>query len=189
MYAVLVTGGKQYKAQVGQVLTIEKLDVPAGQDVQFDQVLLISDDANVTVGAPLVDGAVVTGKVVRQDRGPKIIVFKYKPKVRYRRKTGHRQSQTHVLVQTIERDGTVLAMRSTRPAAATVVEETAPVEVAPEVTVPAESAPVEATAEETALAETAPVEAGAVETTEVEAAPLETAQEETAPETEPASEE
>ncbi len=174
MYAVLVTGGKQYKAQVGQVLTIEKLDVPAGQDVQFDQVLLISDDANVTVGAPLVDGAVVTGKVVRQDRGPKIIVFKYKPKVRYRRKTGHRQSQTHVLVQTIERDGTVLAMRSTRPAAATVVEETAPVE---------------ATAEETALAETAPVEAGAVETTEVEAAPLETAQEETAPETEPASEE
>jgi large subunit ribosomal protein L21 len=184
VYAVLVTGGKQYKAQVGQVLTIEKLDVPAGQDVQFDQVLLISDDANVTVGAPLVDGAVVTGKVVRQDRGPKIIVFKYKPKVRYRRKTGHRQSQTHVLVQTIERDGTVLAMRSTRPAAATVVEETAPMEVAPEVTIPAESAPVEATAEETA-----PVEAGAVETNEADTAPLETAQEETAPETEPASEE
>src|SRR5947209_3975037 len=99
VYAVLVTGGKQYKAQVGQVLTIEKLDVPAGQEVQFDRVLLISDDAaGVTVGTPLIEGATVTGKVVRQDRGPKIIVFKYKPKVRYRRKTGHRQSQTHVLV-------------------------------------------------------------------------------------------
>ncbi len=101
MYAVLVTGGKQYKAQVGQVLTVEKLDVPAGQDVQFDQVLLISDDAGVTIGAPIIAGAAVRGRVVRQDRGEKIIVFKYKPKVRYRRKTGHRQSQTHVLVQAI----------------------------------------------------------------------------------------
>ena len=63
--------------------------------------LLISDDGNVTVGSPTIAGAAVTGKVVRQDRGPKIIVFKYKPKVRYRRKTGHRQSQTHVLVQAI----------------------------------------------------------------------------------------
>jgi large subunit ribosomal protein L21 len=101
VYAVLVTGGKQYKAQVGQVLTVEKLDVPAGQDVQFDQVLLISDDGGVTIGAPVIAGATVRGRVVRQDRGEKIIVFKYKPKVRYRRKTGHRQNQTHVLVQAI----------------------------------------------------------------------------------------
>ena len=102
MYAVLVTGGKQYKAQIGQTLTVEKLDIAAGQEVQFDQVLLIHDDAGVTVGTPTIVGATVTGKVVRQDRGPKIIVFKYKPKVRYRRKTGHRQSQTHVLVRAIE---------------------------------------------------------------------------------------
>ncbi len=102
MYAVLVTGGKQYKAQIGQTLTIEKLDVATGQDVQFDEVLLINDDAGVTIGTPTIAGATVTGKVVRQDRGPKIIVFKYKPKVRYRRKTGHRQSQTHVLVKAIQ---------------------------------------------------------------------------------------
>jgi large subunit ribosomal protein L21 len=102
VYAVLVTGGKQYKAQIGETLTIEKLDVPAGQDVQFEQVLLINDDTNVVIGTPTIAGAKVMGKVVRQDRGPKIIVFKYKPKVRYRRKTGHRQSQTHVLVKAIE---------------------------------------------------------------------------------------
>jgi len=102
VYAVVVTGGKQYKAQVGQTLTIEKLDVPTGQDVQFDQVLMINDDTTVTIGTPTIAGALVSGKVVRQDRGPKIIVFKYKPKVRYRRKTGHRQSQTHVLVQAIQ---------------------------------------------------------------------------------------
>jgi large subunit ribosomal protein L21 len=102
VYAVLVTGGKQYKAQIGQTLTIEKLDIATGQDVQFDQVLLINDDAGVTIGTPTIEGATVTGKVVRQDRGPKIIVFKYKPKVRYRRKTGHRQSQTHVLVKAIQ---------------------------------------------------------------------------------------
>jgi large subunit ribosomal protein L21 len=109
VYAVLVTGGKQYKAHVGQVLTIEKLDVPTGQEVQFDQVLLINNDADVTVGTPVIAGASVTGKVVRQDRGPKIIVFKYKPKVRYRRKTGHRQSQTHVLVKEINAAGTTPA--------------------------------------------------------------------------------
>ena len=105
MYAVLITGGKQYKAQIGQTLTIEKLDVATGQEVRFDKVLLINDDTAVTLGAPIIEGATVTGKVVRQDRGPKIIVFKYKSKVRYRRKTGHRQSQTHVLVQAINNGG------------------------------------------------------------------------------------
>jgi large subunit ribosomal protein L21 len=103
VYAVLVTGGKQYTAKVGQVLTVEKLDVPVGQEVQFDQVLLVRDDAGTTVGTPVVAGAQVTGKVVRHPRGPKIIVFKYTPKKRYRRKTGHRQNLTQVLVQAIER--------------------------------------------------------------------------------------
>lgn len=101
MYAVLKTGGKQYKAEVGQVLTIEKLETPAGDTVNFDEVLMISDGDNVTVGTPVVAGATVTAKVVRHDRGPKLIIFKYKPKVRYRRKTGHRQDQTHVLIQAI----------------------------------------------------------------------------------------
>jgi large subunit ribosomal protein L21 len=123
VYAVVQTGGKQYRAEIGQVLTIEKLDVPTGEEVRFDQVLLISVDGNVRVGAPTIEGAVVTGKVVRQDRGPKIIVFKYKPKVRYRRKTGHRQYQTQVLVQTIDGVG-----RAERPRAETSTTATATVE-------------------------------------------------------------
>lgn len=102
VYAVVQTGGKQYKVEVGQVLTVEKLEVAAGDQISFDKVLLISDDGAVTVGTPVIAGATVTGKVVRQDRGPKIIIFKYKPKVRYRKKTGHRQSRTQVLVQSIE---------------------------------------------------------------------------------------
>jgi large subunit ribosomal protein L21 len=126
VYAVLVTGGKQYKAQVGQVLTVEKLDIPAGQDVQFDQVLLISDDSGVTVGAPVIAGATVRGRVVRQDRGEKIIVFKYKPKVRYRRKTGHRQSQTHVLVQAIRTGNEPEEPEDTAPVEADTFVDTAP---------------------------------------------------------------
>ena len=122
MYAVVVTGGKQYKVRVGEVLTVEKLDVPTGQDVQFDNVLLISDEAaGVTMGSPTIAGAVVTGKVVRHDRGPKIIVFKYKPKVRYRRKTGHRQDQTHVLVRAIDAPG--IESRQKAEAQAPVVAE------------------------------------------------------------------
>lgn len=130
MYAVVQTGGKQYRAEIGQVLTIEKLDLPTGEEVRFDQVLLISDDGSVRVGTPTVEGAVVTGKVVRQDRGPKIIVFKYKPKVRYRRKTGHRQYQTHVLVQTIDGVGRAGRPRVEAPEAVTVAEPTPSMESA-----------------------------------------------------------
>ncbi len=101
MYAVVQTGGKQYKAEVGKVLTVEKLETPTGEAIRFDQVLLISDGETVTVGTPAIEGASVTGQVVDQGRGKKIIVFKYKPKVRYRRKTGHRQYQTQVLVEAI----------------------------------------------------------------------------------------
>jgi large subunit ribosomal protein L21 len=95
------TGGKQYKAEVGKVLIIEKLETPTGDEVRFDDVLLISDEGAVTVGSPVITGASVTGKVVRQDRGEKLIIFKYKSKKRYRRKTGHRQWRTQVLVQAI----------------------------------------------------------------------------------------
>jgi large subunit ribosomal protein L21 len=101
VYAVVQTGGKQYKAEVGKVLTVEKLETPTGDVVRFDRVLLISDGDTVTVGSPVIEGASVTGEVVDQGRGKKIIVFKYKPKVRYRRKTGHRQYQTQVLIQAI----------------------------------------------------------------------------------------
>ena len=109
MYAILKTGGKQYKAQVGDEFTIEKLEVAEGEKVQFDQVLLLDDGAAVTVGTPTIVGASVTAEVIAQERGPKIIVFKYKPKKRYRKKTGHRQSLTRVRIDAINAAGSVVA--------------------------------------------------------------------------------
>ncbi|MCC6943792.1 MAG: 50S ribosomal protein L21 [Thermomicrobiales bacterium] len=97
-YAIVATGGKQYRVGVGDVITVEKLDVEAGSSVTLDNVLLIGGDGSTTVGAPLVDGASVSADVVENFRGEKIIVFKYKPKKRYRRRTGHRQEQTRLAI-------------------------------------------------------------------------------------------
>ena len=98
MYAIFVTGGKQYRAAEGDTIYVEKLDGEAGQTVVFDQVLLAGDK----VGTPLVDGAKVTGTIEKQGRGKKIIVFKYKAKNNYHKKQGHRQSYTVVVINTIE---------------------------------------------------------------------------------------
>ncbi|CDD21677.1 MAG: 50S ribosomal protein L21 [Acholeplasmatales bacterium] len=98
MYAIFVTGGKQYRAAEGDTIYVEKLDGEAGQTVVFDQVLLAGDK----VGTPLVDGAKVTGTIEKQGRGKKIIVFKYKAKKNYHKKQGHRQSYTKVVINTIE---------------------------------------------------------------------------------------
>jgi len=98
MYAIFVTGGKQYRAAEGDTICVEKLDGEAGQTVVFDQVLLAGDK----VGTPLVDGAKVTGTIEKQGRGKKIIVFKYKAKKNYHKKQGHRQSYTKVVINTIE---------------------------------------------------------------------------------------
>lgn len=98
MYAIFVTGGKQYRAAEGDRIYVEKLDGEAGQTVVFDQVLLAGDK----VGTPLVDGAKVTGTIEKQGRGKKIIVFKYKAKKNYHKKQGHRQSYTKVVINTIE---------------------------------------------------------------------------------------
>lgn len=98
MYAIFVTGGKQYRAVEGDTIYVEKLDGEAGQTVVFDQVLLAGDK----VGTPLVDGAKVTGTIEKQGRGKKIIVFKYKAKKNYHKKQGHRQSYTKVVINTIE---------------------------------------------------------------------------------------
>lgn len=98
MYAIFVTGGKQYRAAEGDTIYVEKLDGEAGQTVVFDQVLLADDK----VGTPLVDGAKVTGTIEKQGRGKKIIVFKYKAKKNYHKKQGHRQSYTKVVINTIE---------------------------------------------------------------------------------------
>ena len=97
-YAVIETGGKQYRVAVGDSIAIEKLPLETGAEVTFDRVLMVGGDGSPRVGTPLVAGASVVGRVDAQDRGAKIIVFKYKPKKRYRRRTGHRQSLTRVAI-------------------------------------------------------------------------------------------
>jgi large subunit ribosomal protein L21 len=100
-FAVVQTGGKQYRVEAGQSIEVEKLPVDEGQQVELTEVLLVSDETGVRHGHPTVEGARVVGRVVKQLRGRKIIVFKYKPKVRYRKKTGHRQSLTRIAIDTI----------------------------------------------------------------------------------------
>lgn len=100
-FAVVRTGGKQHRVEPGQTIDVEKLPVEEGQTVELTEVLLVSDDNGVHHGRPLVDGAKVVGRVVKQGRGPKIIVFKYKPKIRYRKKTGHRQALTRIAIEDI----------------------------------------------------------------------------------------
>lgn len=101
MYAIIKTGGKQYCVEEGKVITIEKLDVEAGAEVAFDEVLLVSGDS-VKIGQPTVAGAKVTGKVLEQGKGVKIRIFKYKAKSNYRRRQGHRQPFTKVQIEKIE---------------------------------------------------------------------------------------
>lgn len=101
MYALIETGGKQYRVEKDQVLTIEKLPIEEGESVTFDKVLLVSQEGDVKVGTPYVTGAKVTGKVVKHGRGKKIIVFKYKAKKNYKRKQGHRQPFTQVVIEDI----------------------------------------------------------------------------------------
>ncbi|MBM7854517.1 large subunit ribosomal protein L21 [Desulfohalotomaculum tongense] len=101
MYAIIETGGKQYKVQEGDTLFVEKLDLEEGQTFDIDRVMMVQKDGKVKVGTPTVDGAKVTVKVVRHGRGRKIIVFKYKPKKNYRRKQGHRQPFTEIVVEKI----------------------------------------------------------------------------------------
>ena len=101
MYAIIETGGKQYRVQEGDKIVVEKLAVEEGQEVAFERVLTVVKDGEVLVGAPVVAGAKVVAKVVEHGKGKKILVFKYKPKIDYRRKTGHRQQYTRLLVQSI----------------------------------------------------------------------------------------
>lgn len=101
MYAIIQTGGKQYRVQEGDVLTIEKLDAAEGAEVEFDQVLTVVKDGSIEIGKPVVAGAKVTGKVVAQGKAKKILVFKYKAKSNYRRRQGHRQPFTKVVIEKI----------------------------------------------------------------------------------------
>jgi large subunit ribosomal protein L21 len=101
MYAIVKTGGKQYKVAEGDVLFIEKLDAEADAVVTFDEVLFVSKEGGVVVGSPVVAGATVTAKVLKNGKAKKIIVFKYKSKKNYRRKQGHRQPYTQVQIEKI----------------------------------------------------------------------------------------
>jgi large subunit ribosomal protein L21 len=101
MYAIVQTGGKQYKVAEGDVLFIEKLEAEDGADVTLDHVLLVSKEGGVVVGSPTVAGATVTAKVLKHGKAKKILVFKYKSKKNYRRKQGHRQPYTQVQIEKI----------------------------------------------------------------------------------------
>ena len=100
MYAIIATGGKQYKVSEGDIITIEKLGVEAGEKVTFDQVLAISDNG-LKIGNPIVEGATVEASVVKEGRGKKVIVYKYKRKTGYHNKNGHRQAFTQVQINKI----------------------------------------------------------------------------------------
>ena len=109
MYAVVNSGGKQYKVQQGDLLRVEKLSGDVGSPVSFDRVMMYSDGENVSIGQPLLDSVAVEGHIVEQGKAKKIIVFKYKRRKRFRRKNGHRQEFTAVLIDSIKARGTKAA--------------------------------------------------------------------------------
>jgi large subunit ribosomal protein L21 len=130
MYAVVSTGGKQYRVEAGNELVVERVSGDAGSTITFDRVLLVGDGEAVTVGTPVVEGATVSGTVLGEALGPKLIVFKFKQKATYRRKNGHRQHLTRVRIDEISSGGTgkgAKAHVASEPAAA---ESPAPTEAA-----------------------------------------------------------
>ena len=102
MYAIIKVGGRQYRAVEGQYIDTEKLPYEAGEDITINDVLLVSDGDNVTVGTPLIEGASVTATVEEQFRGEKLIVYKYRQRTSYRRKQGHRQYHTRIRINSIQ---------------------------------------------------------------------------------------
>ena len=101
MYAIVKTGGHQYRVAIGDTIEVERLEANIGDTVELGEVLLLQNDNGVQVGTPLVSGARVVATVVRQHRGEKLIIFKFKAKKRYRRKTGHRQNLTMLAIKDI----------------------------------------------------------------------------------------
>jgi len=102
MQVVIATGGKQYLVKEGDIIRVEKLDQERGKKVEFGQILMVDKDGEHIIGRPLVEKAKVVGKVLNQDKAKKIIVFKYKSKKKYRKKTGHRQPYTEILIEKIK---------------------------------------------------------------------------------------
>ena len=102
MYAVIETGGKQLKVSEGETVLVEKLDGEVGSDSVLDKVMAVVDGDNTKIGTPYVDGAKVSATIVKQDKNKKVIVFKYRSKTNYRKKTGHRQPYTKVTIKSIQ---------------------------------------------------------------------------------------
>ncbi len=102
MYAIFESGGKQYKAIPDGTIDVDRLDIEEGAQIDLDKVLLVANEEEYQVGTPYLEGAQVKATVVEHFKGPKIIVFKYKPRVRYRRKKGHRQHYTRIKVDSIQ---------------------------------------------------------------------------------------
>lgn len=138
MYAVVNTGGKQYKVQEGQVYRFEKLPGDVGAPVSFDRVLMFADGKNMQIGQPMVPDVAVQGHIVEQDKSRKVLVFKYKRRKRYRRKLGHRQPYTAVKIDRIGNPEEMAEEAPAVEAAEPVVEETAAAE--PMGTAPADDA-------------------------------------------------
>jgi large subunit ribosomal protein L21 len=105
MFAVVSSGGKQYRVEPGSTVLVDRVTSEPGASITFDRVLLIGDGDETTVGTPLVSGASVSGTVVREELGPKLVIFKFKQKVKYRRRTGHRQHLSLVRIDEITADG------------------------------------------------------------------------------------
>jgi large subunit ribosomal protein L21 len=101
VYAVVRSGARQYRAEVGDTIVVERLPAEAGQQLELDQVLLVADGERVEIGRPTVGGAMVLATVIAQEKGPKIRIFKYHPRKRYRRRAGHRQRYTRLQVDEI----------------------------------------------------------------------------------------
>jgi len=101
MYAIIETGGKQYMVKEGDTILVEKIDSEEGSTVEFDRVLVVSKDGDITLGNPYLDGAKVSATVLEQGKGKKVIIFKYKSKKNYRKKQGHRQPFTKVKIESI----------------------------------------------------------------------------------------
>lgn len=102
MYAIVVTGGKQYKVAIGDTVDVERIDAEIGAAVELDRVLMVSDESGVRVGQPELEGAQVSATVMAQARAPKVIIFKYRAKQRYRLKKGHRQDFTRLRIDAIQ---------------------------------------------------------------------------------------
>jgi large subunit ribosomal protein L21 len=113
-YAIVETGGKQYKVAPGQKIDVDRLGVADGEDIELSKVLLIADGKDTIIGSPTIDGAKVTATCLGEEKGDKIIVFRYKPKVRYRKKTGHRQLYSRLEIREIVKPGEEAAPKKTR---------------------------------------------------------------------------